>query len=173
MDVFDAIAQRRSTRSFEKRAIPADVIEKIESSILYSPSGSNSQESHIVVVQDEGQIRRMNRFSPGLSGEPPAIVVLCSNTELALETGGKDTVEVLRFVNLGIAASYIMLSAQSIGVGTCPIRGFHKGAIKEILDLPENIDPELMICLGYANQPPRPKKGKLNKEVISHDRYGQ
>ena len=171
MEVIEAIKSRRSTRSFEQRALPIEVIQNIESAILNSPSGSNAQESHFVIVQDQNQINLIKRFAPGLSGNPSAIVVLCSNGPAALVQGGQDTSEVLRFVNLGIAASYIILAAHSNGVGNCPVRSFHSTAIKQILGLPEDVEPELLISLGYANTPPRQKTSKEKQEVISYDKY--
>ncbi|GAX91750.1 nitroreductase family protein [Effusibacillus lacus] len=173
MNVLDAIKIRRSIRSFERRSLPPEVIQSIEDAILHSPSGSNAQESHFVIVQDPDQIRRIKRFAQGLSGDPAAVVVLCTNKEEALARGGLDTAEVLRFVNLGIAAAYILLTASSLEVGSCPARSFHQKAIKEILGLPEGIEPELLISLGYSNQPPRPKSSKPVREVISYDQYGK
>jgi|SRR5699024_2404993 len=171
MDTLEAIKTRRSSRSFDDQPIPKEVITAIEEAIMHSPSGSNAQESHFVIVQDKEQIRRMKRFAQGVSGNPTAIIVLCSNKNEALVRGGLDTQEVLRFVNLGIAASFILLTAHSYGVGSYPARSFHKQSIKEILELPEEVDPELFINLGYADEKPRQKTLKSSKEVISHDRY--
>lgn len=173
MDVIDAVRTRRSTRKFEQRPLTREMIEAIETAIRHSPSGSNARESHFVIVQDPGQIRCMKRFAPGLSGDPSAVVVLCSNQREALERGGADTAETLRFVNMGIAASYILLTTYSLGLGNCPVRSFHRGAIKEIVALPEDVEPELLITLGYPAEPPRPKTNKPTTEVISYDRYGQ
>lgn len=172
MEVLDAVKSRRSARSFDQRALPSEIIEGIEHAILSSPSGSNAQESHFVIVQEQDQIKRLKRFAPGLSGEPAAIVVLCSNGTEALIRGGADTAEVLRFVNLGIAAAYILLVTHSLGVANCPVRSFHPKAVKQVLGLPEEVEPELLISLGYTDQPPRPKTSKPAQEVISYDQYG-
>ncbi|WP_243356427.1 nitroreductase family protein [Bacillus litorisediminis] len=172
MKVLEAVKTRRSARSFEKRPLPPELMQEIEDAILYCPSGSNAQESHFVIVQDEEQIKRIKRFSPGLSGEPVAVVVLCSNANESLVRGGVDTAEVLRFVNLGLAAAYILLTAHSKGVGNCPVRSFHRESIKKILELPDEVEPELLISLGYADKPSRPKTSKQIREVISYDRYG-
>ncbi|MFZ5822923.1 MAG: nitroreductase family protein [Bacillota bacterium] len=173
MNVLEAIRSRRSTRAFQPKPLAPEVITAIEEAILHCPSGSNAQESHFVIVQDPVQLRRIKRFAPGLGGEPAGLVVLCSNQTEALSRGGKDTAEVLRFVNLGIAASSILLTAHSLGVGTCPVRSFHRGAVKQLLGLPEDVDPELLITLGYPAQPPRPKTSKPATEVISHERYSR
>ncbi|WP_085505771.1 nitroreductase family protein [Thalassobacillus devorans] len=171
MDTFQAIKTRRSSRSFEDQPIPEKVISEINEAIMHSPSGSNAQESHFVIVQDKKQIHRVKRFAPGVSGNPTAIVVLCSNKQEALVRGGQDTKEVLRFINLGIVASFIILVAQSHGVGNCPARSFHQQSVKEILELPAEVEPELLISLGYPDQKPRPKTIKPVTEVISHEKY--
>lgn len=159
MDVLEAIKTRRSSRSFAERGgLPIEVVDSIEQSILHSPSGSNAQESHFLIVQNKEQIKRIKRFSPGLSGDPAAVIVLCSNPAEALHKGGKDSEEVLRFVNLGIVAAYILLSTHSLGIGNCPVRSFHKKAIKELLALPHEMEPELLISLGYSKESPRKKK---------------
>lgn len=173
MDVLEAIKTRRSLRSFAERGgLPIEVVDSIEQSILHSPSGSNAQESHFLIVQNKEQIKRIKRFSPGLLGDPAAVIVLCSNPAEALHKGGKDSEEVLRFVNLGIVAAYILLSTHSLGIGNCPVRSFHKKAIKELLALPHEMEPELLISLGYSKESPRKKKNRAKEEVISFDRYG-
>lgn len=172
VEVMEAVKSRRSTRSFEPSKLPPEFIQDIESAILNSPSGSNAQESHFVIVQDDRQLRLIKRFAPGLSGDPAAVVVFCSNATESINRGGVDTAEVLRFVNLGIAAAYVLLAAHSNGVGNCPVRSFHRKSIKKILRLPEDVEPELLISLGYTSTPPRPKTSKLAVEVISHDQYG-
>jgi len=171
MEVMEAVKTRRSTRSFKLQKLPSKVIKGIEEAIMHSPSGSNAQESHFVIVQEERQMRSIKRFAPGLSGNPAAIVVLCSNTAESLTRGGADTAEVLRFINLGITASYIFLVAHSKGIGNCPVRSFHRESIKKIIGLPEEVEPELLISLGYADTPPRPKTNKQVKEIVSYERY--
>lgn len=173
MDVLEAIKTRRSSRSFQESiGLPEEIIEAIEQSIIHSPSGSNAQESHFIIVQDKEQLKRIKRFSPGLAGKPSAVIVLCSNPTEALNKGGQDSEEVLRFVNLGIVAAYILLSTHTLGVGNCPVRSFHKEAMKKLLELPNEMEPELLISLGYSKEAPRKKNSKLKEEVISFDKYG-
>lgn len=173
MDVLEAVKARRSTRSFAKRRLEPHVLKAVEEAVLHSPSASNAQEAHVVIVQDEARIRQIKRFAQGLSGTPSAIVVLCTNRKEALARGGIDSAEVLRFINLGVAASAIMLTVQSLGASSCPVRSFHRPSIAAIAGLPEEIMPELLISLGYADREPRPKTSKLMREMISYERYGQ
>ncbi len=41
-----------------------------------------------------------------------------------------------------------------------------------MLALPHEMEPELLISLGYSKESPRKKKNREKKEVISFDRYG-
>lgn len=173
MEALEAIKTRRSVRSFKQVAIPEKIFAVIEEVIMHCPSGGNSQESHFVIIREQEQIRKIKRFAQGVSGMPAAIIVLCTNKKEALLRGGKDTLEVLRFVNLGIAASYIMLATHANGIANCPVRSFHQAAIKKIIGLPEEIEPELLISLGYADHTPRPKNVKSLTEVISYEQYGK
>lgn len=172
MEVLEAIKSRRSARSFADKPLEPHVLEAIEEAVLHSPSASNAQEAHFVIVRDKARLRAIKRFAQGLSGDPAALIVLCSNRVEALARGGADGAEVLRFVNLGIAAAHIMLTAQSLGVASCPARSFHQRAVAEIVGLPEEAKPELLVSLGYGDQPPRPKTSKPMQEMISYEQYG-
>lgn len=154
MEALEAIKTRRSVRSFKQVAIPEKIFAVIEEVIMHCPSGGNSQESHFVIIREQEQIRKIKRFAQGVSGMPAAIIVLCTN-------------------NLGIAASYIMLATHANGIANCPVRSFHQAAIKKIIGLPEEIEPELLISLGYADHTPRPKNVKSLTEVISYEQYGK
>lgn len=173
MDVLETIKARRSARSFAGKRLEPNILEAIEEAILHSPSASNAQESHYVIVQDEVRIKQIKRFAQGLSGKPAALVVLCTNQKEALARGGIDSAEVLRLINLGVAASAIMLTAQSLGAASCPVRSFHQQSIAAITGLPEEVKPELLISIGYADQQPRPKTSKLLREMISFEQYGE
>lgn len=141
-------------RSFKQVVIPEKIFAIIEEVIMHCPSGGNSPESHFVIIREQEQVRKVKRFVQGVSGMPTAIIVLCTN-------------------NLGIAASYIMLATHTNGVANCPVRSFYQAAIKKIIGLPEEIEPELLISLGYADHTPRPNNVKSLTEVISYEQYGK
>jgi len=111
VEVMEAIRSRRSIRKFKDEPVPADVLSRLEEAFVRSPSASNAQEGHMVLVSDGEQVRRVERFAPGLSGKPPALIVLCCNQEVALEGGGQEGAELLRYMNVGFSAAEIILAA--------------------------------------------------------------
>jgi len=59
-------------------------------------------------------------------------------------------------MDIGFAAQNIMLAAHALGIGSCAILGFSRTAIRKILDIPEGLEPSLLIALGYVADVPKP-----------------
>lgn len=52
----------------------------------------------------------------------------------------------------GLYAMQLMLAAKHFGYDTCPIGGFNKAIINEILDVDQTLHPLLVISIGKANE---------------------
>ena len=50
MDVYEAVMSRRAVRGFTDRPVPKEVLERVLSAAVWSPSGSNLQPWNIYVV---------------------------------------------------------------------------------------------------------------------------
>jgi nitroreductase len=59
--------------------------------------------------------------------------------------------------NVYIAATYALLGAQALGLASCPMTHFDATEFSRILGLPENVEPVLLLAVGYAADEPRPK----------------
>ena len=64
------------------------------------------------------------------------------------------------YVDIGTALENILLTAHEINLGACPIMSFHKGALKVLLDLPNHVQPVMMIIFGFQVEPNINKTGK-------------
>ena len=53
MNVYDAIITRRSTRRFQKKAVPEEILAKLVEAGRYAPSGGNNQSTHFFVITDQ------------------------------------------------------------------------------------------------------------------------
>lgn len=164
MEVSQAIKERRSIRSFKKEKVPKEEIKKLIEAAVWAPSGSNLYSWQIKVVRGSKK-RNVERFSPGLMGNPPVLLVLCNDDEKSLESS-KLAKEVLSIMDIAIAAQNICLQATDMGLGTCYIGSFNKKAVKEILDLPDKIRPVLILSLGYPKKVPEPPSKKDVEETV-------
>jgi nitroreductase len=173
MEVFDCIVNRRSVRAYEQRNVPDEILLKLIDAGRWAPSAGNIQPLLYLIATSATQIRKIKAFSPGMIFEPPAIIVICIDLDLATKKGGKLGRELLAIFDAGMAAQNIMLYATDLGLGTCAVRSFNPPALQPILKLPENVVPQLLVGVGYpAQQPIVPKRKDLG-ELVRWDTYLQ
>jgi nitroreductase/dihydropteridine reductase len=67
--------------------------------------------------------------------------------------------------NVFIATITSIYAAKSLGIDSCPMQGFNPEAYSEILEIPDNLLPTMIVPLGYAADKPMPKT-RFSKEEI-------
>ena len=171
MQVFDAIKGRRSVRSYTEKKIPREQLEQIMEAAIWAPSASNAQAWEFIVVEDSGDIKRIKTFSPGIFGNPAAIIIVCRDFNRAYELCGELGRDTLSLMDVSMASQNIMLASHDLGIGSCAVRSFGISAVKRLYDLPEHISPELLITLGYPEKTPKsPGRRRINEVVHWHNR---
>jgi len=158
MEVFEAIKGRRSIRNFEDRPVGKEVLQRLIEAGIWAPSGGNAQTWRFIVITEKDMLKKMKMVSPGLLGNPPAVIVTCQDRKEAERKGGKLGVESVSVMDTAMAAQNIMLAAYALDLGACPIASFHKKGIQRLLRLPEEIFPQLLISVGYPKEVPNPPK---------------
>ena len=58
------------------------------------------------------------------------------------------------------------LAAAEQGLGTCWVCNFDAPQCSEVLGLPENLEPAVLIPVGYAEDEPTEKKRKPLNEIL-------
>ncbi len=164
-DLLEIIKSRRSVRNYlPGKPIPEEALRKILQAGIWSPSGSNIQPWEFILLSDENNIENVIALSPGIFSKPSAIVILCVNRERAKKGGAAG--EVMALMDIAIAAQNIMLEAHFLGIGSCPVMSFSKAGIKELLNIPEHVEPVLMITLGYPAEKPLPPRRRSFEDVM-------
>jgi len=170
MELISAIMGRRSIRQFEQRNVEKEVLGKVLEAAVWAPTAGNIQPWVFVCITEAERIQAIQTVSPGMLGNPRALICVCSDRKKAVEKSGESG-KILALFDCAMAAQNIMLLAHDLGLGTCIIRSFNQAAVREILDLPEYIQPELLIMTGYpAHYPPAPGR---SMEVIHWECYGK
>ena len=170
MDVMTAIKGRRSVRSFTNQPVDKEMLLKLLEAAVWAPSAGNSQTWRFVIVTEEAMMKKIKMVSPGLLGNPPAVIVIAQDMALSKHKSGQMGPETLTKMDSAMAAQNIMLAAHTMGLGTCAIGSFHPGALAKLLGMPEQIVPHLMVTVGHpAVKPPPPKR--LLKEVYWFEAY--
>ena len=86
-------------------------------------------------------------------GQSPAAIIVCLDLN-RIKRG-----------DAGYTSQNIMLAAYDLGLGTCAIGGFNRKAIKKLLNIPEDMEPKLLISLGYPDESPDQKPRRPMSEV--------
>lgn len=152
MQTFDAMCQRRSIRKFRPEPVAISVLKEIvEVSRLY-PSGGNLQPVRFAIVTRE-DLRdaifaglKWAMYLPDYiiadTEQPTAYIILLRD----------DTIKKKCDYDIGAASTMVMLGAVEKGLASCPIGNFSATQISALLNLPENLHPELVLALGYPAQ---------------------
>ena len=169
MDLLKAIVERRSVRSFKADHVPEDKLRRLVEAGIWAPSGGNAQTWRFIIVTDGVSIRRLKMLSPGLLGNPPAVIVICQDIAEAERKGAKLGKEVLSLMDSAMAAQNIILAAYAEGLGTCIVRSFHPGGVQKLLKLPQYIEPQILISVGVPASVPKPPKRDF--DIVSFQEY--
>jgi len=169
MDALEAIKRRRSIRGFTDEPLDKETMTQILDAARWAPSGGNQQRWRFVVVTDPTVKEMIRKVSPGIFAMPAAFIVIC----MKKKAGARALDEWLYAADCGIAAQNIMLAAFSLGIGTCVVASFAKEALREILEVPEGIEPSLIVTLGHYESLPEAPERKPLKEIAFLNRYGE
>ncbi len=169
MDVFEAIMGRRSIRQFTDEPIGKDALEKLLEAARWAPTASNQQRWRFVVVTSPSVKSLVRKFAPGIFAMPAAFIVICAEKA----PDANPLAEVTYLADCAIAAQNIMLAAYGMGIGTCVVLSYAKVAIAEILNIPEGIEPLLVLTLGYPAEAPQPPPRLELNQIVFMDEYGK
>lgn len=183
MNFLELVNKRQSDRQYEEgRQIPSEVIGRIIEAARLAPSATNSQPWHFIIV-DEPDLKKkvasaltskltgsMNAFAASAS---VLIVLVEEPANLIGKMGELLLKEHLSHIDLGIAASHIVLAATEEGLGSCVIGWVNQKKVKELLHIPKKKSVPLVISLGYSIEAPKEKKRKPMEDICSHNGYNK
>jgi len=167
MDVLEAIKQRRSIRQFTEQAIERELLEQILDAARWAPTAGNQQRWRFIVVTDPIVKEMVRKVSPGIFATPAAFIVICA--ERAPDASAWD--EWTYLADCAVAAQNIMLAAHALGLGSCVAISYARSALKEVLDIPDQVNPELIVTLGYPAEDPAPPPRLPLSQIVFADRY--
>jgi nitroreductase len=169
MNTLEAIKERRSIRQFTDDPIGKDALEKLLDAARWAPTASNQQRRRFVVVTSPTVKELIKKFSPGIFVIPSAYIVICVEKAPDAGTGA----DVSYLADCAIAAQNILLAAYEMGIGSCLVLAFSKTAVTEVLNLPENVEPLLVVTLGFPAESPKPPARRELSQIAFLDEYGK
>jgi len=150
MDVYDAIRQRRSIRRFKQKPISDDILKRLVDAGRIAPSAANLQPIEYILVNGAeicskvfetigwaGYIKP--QWTPSLDERPTAYIVILIHKDTSFDPRR----------DVGLSAENIMLAAEAEGLGSCMLMNIKKEKIRIILEIPDNVQIDSLIAVGY------------------------
>jgi nitroreductase len=173
MELQEAIKGRRSIRKFKKQKIPAATITKLIEAASYAPSAGNIQPWEFVIVTNPAIKKKLTEAARNQANveEAPTVIVVCADEKRASLGYGTRGRTLYCLQDTAAATQNILLTAYSIGLGTCWIGAFNEDEAKEAVKTPEGIRPVAIIPVGYPDETPRRRSRKILSQVTRYDRF--
>jgi F420 biosynthesis protein FbiB-like protein len=197
----EIIKNRRSVRKFLSKSVPKDLILEILQAAGWAPSAHNSQPWRFILLQDANvkadlakrmadawaadlkndgltaeesiRLERMERFA-----NAPALIIACLTMEGLRKFPDKNRQSYERDLaveSLGAGLENLLLTAHASGLGACwyCAPAFCKDIVRDVLKIPDSVEPSALIILGYPDESPSVPPKKELKEYFYLDKYGQ
>jgi nitroreductase len=169
MDFIDLVKTRYSVRAYKADAVGEDDLNQVLEAVRLAPTAANHQPFQLIVIHTAGReddIRRI--YNRDWFVQAPLVICACGVPEEAwTREEGKSYLE----VDVAIVMDHLILAAADIGLGTCWVANFDPEATREILGLPDGVEPIVFAPLGYPVGQAKPKIRKLVEDLVRYERW--
>ena len=176
MDVFDAIRSRRSIRKYKDKQVPWDNMVTILQAGKYAPSAGNLQNWKFIVIQTDPKRKSIAKACLGQDWmeQAPVYIVVVAEPLKAERYYGTRGSRLYTIQGCAAAIENMLLTAHSLGLGTCWVGAFDEDEIWRILGLPEDVTVQGVITIGYADETPEvPPKYRVEHIMFFEKWWGR
>jgi coenzyme F420-0:L-glutamate ligase/coenzyme F420-1:gamma-L-glutamate ligase len=189
IDLFDVVKQRRSIRKYLPKPVQKEVILEVLMAAGCAPSAHNSQPWRFIILQDDPvkrklaeamakawekdlqrdglkvesdkRMERVERFTTA-----PVLILACLTTvdlrkfpDFERQLCERD----LAVQSFGAALQNLLLAAHAKGLGACWFcaPAFCKETVRTILKIPDSVEPQAFVAIGYPAEKPQVPTKKL------------
>lgn len=178
------LLERSSCRSFDERKIPPEVLATVLDAGIHSPTAGNLQPYSIIQIENEDTRRRLAGWcQQDFIGQAPVNLLFCLDFRRLKQWAGLQKAPFtadrsfrhfwMGFQDTLIAAQNICTAADAMELGAVYIGTIIEAIpeVRQLCELPDQVFPVVLLCLGYPKQRPAPRK-KLDRSIVVHkERY--
>jgi nitroreductase len=173
MELSEAIKRRRSIRTFKKQDVPEETVEKLIDAARWAPSAGNIQPWEFVIVRKPAVKKKLAQaaLNEAFVEEAPVVIVVCADEKRSLMGYGFRGKTLYCIQDTAAATQNILLTAHSLGLGTCWIGAFNEDEAKEAVNAPEEIRPVAIIPVGYPNEVPSQRNRRPISQIMHYETF--
>ncbi|MDR0683352.1 MAG: nitroreductase family protein [Dysgonamonadaceae bacterium] len=170
----DLVTNRRSIRQYTGESLLPSEVEQIMKATLMSPSSKNSRSWEFVLIENKEMLKKLSicKSSGAIFIENCALAIAVLTDPLKTEAYVEDS---------AIAATYIQLQAEDLGLGTCWVQisgretetGYDSEQyVKDLLEIPLQLHVGCIIAIGRKAKVGKPhSEEKLQWEKLHIEKY--
>ncbi len=153
----DLAIRNRSYRAYDRsRRISREELVELVDTSRYVASSVNDQPLKYYIACEEEDVKKVQALTLWAKGlpelnlpfpgtEPVAFVVICIDQSIVV--GGRTYLR-----DIGAVAQTMLLSAVEKGLGGCMIGNIRKQSLKDLFNMPENLEPNLVVAFGKPDE---------------------
>ncbi len=169
MEFSELIEKRYSVRAYKPDAVEDAKLHQVLQAARLAPTAANRQPFQLIVIHTagrEGELKRI--YNRDWFVQAPLVICACGiPAQSWVRRDGKDYVD----VDVTIAMDHLILAAANVGLGTCWIGAFDPMAAREVLGLPDDVEPIAFTPLGYPADWPGAKRRKALSQLVRYERW--
>ena len=169
---FDQLVNHRySCRNYSPEPINEKDFSKILEAARLAPTAANRQPFQIIIIKtDDKQDDLRKIYNRDWFIKAPLVLCICSDPQEGWIRHHYDNFSYAS-IDAAIVMDHITLQAADLELGTCWIGAFNPQAAKEILKIPDHIEPIAFSPLGYPLDKPTKKIRKPLSDLIRYDTW--
>jgi len=199
-DLLEAIKGRRSIRKYLSQPVPSELVEKVLVAAGWAPSAHNSQPWRFIILDNslvkrdladamanawaadlkkDGKNVEANMYKERIErfANAPVLILACSTMEGLRKFPDRERQRCerdLAIQSLGAAVQNLLLTAHASGLGVCwyCAPGFCKETVRKVLKIPDSVEPQAFVILGYPAETPSVPPKKSFPENCFLDMWG-
>lgn len=161
MDFSDLVLKRYSVRQYSDAPVEKKKLDLILKAFQFAPTACNKQPFKLFVYKTKGREKDFFQiYDDEWFSSAPLVLLVCVDESRAWSRMDNKN---YAFVDAAIAFDHLILQATELGLGTCWVAAFDPQKAKELLRLPNNLEPVVFSPLGY----PADKIGKKSRKSLN------
>jgi len=170
MDFTQLIASRYSVRAYRDTPIEEEKLNKVLNAARLAPTAANRQPFQIIVVHTDGRKEELRRIYRR-EWFTQAPLLICAVGVPSRGWVRSDDKRRYLDVDVAIVMDHLILEATNQGLGTCWIAAFNAKAARELLALPDEVEPLIFTPLGYPDDQAGLKERKALSDLVRYERW--
>jgi len=170
MEFTELIRNRYSVRAYKPKPVEEEKLNIILEAARLAPTATNNQPFQLIVIHTKGREEELSKiYRKDWFVQAP--IILCAVG--VPSRGWVRSQDKRRYsdVDVAIVMDHVILEATNQGLGTCWIAAFNAQAARELLHLPDEVEPLIFTPLGYAADQPKEKVRKNIQELVRYERW--